>query len=112
MFPVYSVTNVPGLYPISNNCGLQPVWVKSGRELYYREGDSLMAVPVQLDPLRIAAGRKLFDFPGAIYNADAFVADCDVAPDGRFLAVRRESREVEELHLVLNCTEELRRALR
>jgi serine/threonine protein kinase len=98
--------------PISNNGGLQPVWAKSGRELYYREGDSLMAVPVQLDPLRIAAGRRLFDFPGAIYNADAFVADYDVAADGRVLAVRRDTRAVEELHVVLNWTEELRRALR
>jgi hypothetical protein len=70
-----------------------------------------MAVPVQFDPLRITARRKLFDLPGAIYGFDTFVADYDVAADGRFLAVRRDSRAVEEIHVVLNWAEELRRAL-
>jgi eukaryotic-like serine/threonine-protein kinase len=95
---------------ISSNGGLQPVWAKNGRELFYREGDALIAVPVQLDPLRIAAPQKLFDLPAAIYNSDQFVADYDVTADGRFLAVRRENRATDEIHVVLNWAEELRRA--
>jgi len=97
--------------PVSNNGGLQPVWAKNGRELFYREGDSLMSVPIQLNPLRVAAPRKLFDFPGALYNSDNFVPDYDVTKDGRFLAVRRDRAAVEEIHVVLNWGDELRRAL-
>jgi hypothetical protein len=66
---------------------------------------------VQLDPFRIGARQKLFDLPGAIYNSDQFMADYDVAADGRFLAVRREAGAREEIHVVLNWAEELRRTL-
>ena len=95
--------------PVSTNGGLQPMWSRNGRELFYREGDSLMAVPVQLDPFRASAPQKLFDMPGAIYNFDQFVADYDVAADGRFLAVSQDPRT--EIHIVLNWTEEVQRAL-
>ncbi len=95
--------------PISTNGGVQPVWARNGRELFYREGDSMMAVPVSPDPFRASAPRRLFEMPTALYNLDPFVADYDVAPDGRFLSVRRE--EAAEIHVVLNWVEELRRAL-
>jgi serine/threonine-protein kinase len=95
--------------PVSTNGGLQPVWSRNGRELFYREGDSLMAVRVRLDPFRAAAPERLFDLPRAIYNFDQYAADYDVAADGRFLAVRQDARN--EIHVVLNWTEELRRAL-
>ena len=32
--------------PISSDGGLQPVWSRDRRELFYRQGDALMAVPV------------------------------------------------------------------
>jgi hypothetical protein len=70
-----------------------------------------VSVPVQLDPLVLGARQKLFDLPVAMYNADPFVPDYDVAADGRFLAVRREGDEKEEIHVVLNWVEEVRRAL-
>jgi len=97
--------------PISTNGGLQPMWSRDGRELFYREGDSLMAVPIQLDPIRVGAARKLFELPGATYNLDQNFADYDLAPDGRFLAIRSDSEAQVEIQIVLNWTEELRRAL-
>jgi eukaryotic-like serine/threonine-protein kinase len=97
--------------PVSTNGGLQPVWGKNGRELYYREGDAFMEVAVELTPLRVTAGRKLFDLPGALYSLDQFVPDYDVAADGRFLAIRRDPRVADEIHVVLNWAEELRSAL-
>jgi serine/threonine protein kinase/Tol biopolymer transport system component len=95
--------------PISTNGGLQPMWSRDGRELFYREDDSLMAVAVQHQPFRASAPRKLFDLPGALYNLDPYSADYDVAPDGRFLTVRRGTST--ELRVVLNWVEELRRAV-
>ena len=49
---------------ISNNGGLQPMWSRDGLELFYREGDLMMAVSIKLDPFRVEASRKLFEFPG------------------------------------------------
>jgi Tol biopolymer transport system component len=98
--------------PISNNGGVQPMWARNGRELFYREADSLMAASIQPQPFRASAPRKLFDLPGAVYNFDQNFADYDVASDGRFIAVRRDGRPAGEIQVVLNWTEELRRALR
>jgi serine/threonine-protein kinase len=96
--------------PISTSGGLQPMWSRDGQELYYREGDALMAVPVQLTPLRAGAARRLFDLPAATYGLDMNFADYDVAPDGRFLAASFAAASTT-LHFVQNWTEELRRAL-
>ena len=98
--------------PISANGGLQPMWSRDGRELFYREGDWLMAVAVQPAPFRVTAPRKLFELPGATYNFDQNFADYDVAPDGRFLAIRRDNVVTDEINVVLNWTEELRRSLK
>jgi eukaryotic-like serine/threonine-protein kinase len=97
--------------PVSNEGGLQPVWGKSGRELYYRAADALMEVPVRLNPLQVSAARKLLDLPRAIYGFDQFTPDYDVAADGRFLAIRRDASIADEITVVLNWTQELRRAL-
>ena len=95
--------------PISSDGGLQPVWSRDRRELFYRQGDALMAVPVQLDPFRAGAPQKRLDMPRAVYGIDPYVPEYDVAADGRVLAVRRDA--VPEIHVVLNWAEELRRAL-
>ena len=95
--------------PISPDGGLQPVWSRDRRELFYRQGDALMAVPVQLDPFRAGTPQKRLDMPRALYGLDPYVTEYDVAADGRVLAIRRDA--VAEIHVVLNWAEELRRAL-
>jgi eukaryotic-like serine/threonine-protein kinase len=95
--------------PISSDGGLQPVWSRDGRELFYRQGDALMAVPVQLDPFRAGAPQKRLDMPRALYGLDPYLPEYDVAADGRVLTVRRDG--ISEIHVVLNWAEELRRAL-
>ena len=95
--------------PISNNGGLQPMWSRDGRELFYREADWMMAVSIKLDPFRVEAPRKLFEFPGTTYNFDQNFADYDLAPDGRFLAIQADTAAVDEIHVVVNWTEELKR---
>jgi hypothetical protein len=47
--------------------------------------------------------------PAELYNLDPFVADYDVAADGRFIVVRRD--EPREISVVLNWTQELALAL-
>ena len=59
-----------------------------------------MAVAVQAAPFRVSAPRRVFEMPVALYGFDPFVADYDVAADGRFLAVWRQG--AAEIHVVLN----------
>jgi hypothetical protein len=98
--------------PVSTNTGLQPVWSRTGDELFYREGDWLMAAPVQRDPFQVGAPRRLVEFPGVTYNLDQNFADYDVARDGRFLAIRSDAgAHGQDIQIVLNWSEELHRAV-
>jgi len=95
--------------PISTNGGIQPVWSRNGREIFFREGDWLMSVAVQYDPFRALSAKKLFELPQGIYGRDLYSADYDVAADGRFLAVRQDA--TREIRVVLNWSPFLRRQL-
>ncbi len=64
-----------GRWQISNDGGSQPHWSRSGKEIYYRSGENLMAVAVRTEP-RFEPGvpRALFSKPDLQYF--------DVEPDG------------------------------
>jgi serine/threonine-protein kinase len=62
---VYVVT-YPGLsskWQISTNGGSEPVWSRGGGELFYRLGNAMMAVPVDIYGADLAPGAptQLFD---------------------------------------------------
>jgi len=97
-------------WPISLEGGNEPVWPRNGRELFYRAGDTLMAVDVQTVPT-FSAGkpRKLFD--RAYERSIALWANYDASPDGqRLLMVRQENVSAPATHInvVLNWSEELK----
>ena len=84
-----------GAYPglsepmrISSNGGSDPVWAKSGRELYYLEGRNMMAVPVPVQTtsvFRVGPATKLFEsHAGGVFPNVSY----DVAADGRFLMIK------------------------
>jgi serine/threonine-protein kinase len=65
--------------PVSLQGGSEPVWAHTGRELFYRAGDSLMVASVTLSPaFAVAARRRLFT--GSFLSGGAF-REYDVAPD-------------------------------
>jgi serine/threonine-protein kinase len=96
---------------ISNGGGREPLWSRTGDEIFYRNGRAMMAVPVATGS-GFAAGspRKLFE--GA-YNIEPISAHpvYDVSGDGRFLMVKSLSPlEVpRRIRLVLDGLEELKR---
>ncbi len=53
---------------ISSDGGIQPAWSRDGRELFYRQDDVMMVVPVGSDPTKAGTPRRLFDFPAVIYR--------------------------------------------
>jgi Tol biopolymer transport system component len=101
---VVSYPGPGGKLQISNMGGRQPMWSRNGRELYYRERNHIMVVPVDTGAtIRAGTPRPLFDAPEYL--------SYDVARDGRFIALSEESeRAPTNLHVVLNWQAELKRA--
>jgi hypothetical protein len=89
-----------------------PLWSANGHELFFIRGRSIYAVPVTTGGgFATGTPQKLFEFPiSAVLTSDTSTT-YDIAPDGRFLAVRRRSAEAMGGHLVvvLNWLEKLKR---
>jgi eukaryotic-like serine/threonine-protein kinase len=76
-----------GRWQVSAGGGVQPVWARNGRELFYRNAAAFMAVPIQTTPA-FAAGKPTMLFQGQ-YLAGPGGRTYDVSPDGRrFLMVK------------------------
>ncbi len=110
-FEVY-VQAFPGLggkSQISTDGGTGPVWARSGRELFYRNGDQMMAVPITTQS-GFSAGEPRLLFEGRFERFERHPG-YDVSPDGqRFLMVRTPPEsEPRQINVVLNWFEELKR---
>jgi serine/threonine-protein kinase len=66
---------------VSLHGGTEAAWAHSGRELFFRAGDSLMAAAVAPGPTFAVTGRRLL-FTGSFVRGDAY-REYDVAPDDR-----------------------------
>jgi Tol biopolymer transport system component len=96
-------------WKISTDGGTEPLWAPTGRELFYRNGDKMMAVSLETKPaFAVSNPRLLFDAPYAHISSD--IPNYDVAPDGRLLMVRENQQKatVTQLNVVLNWFEELK----
>jgi serine/threonine protein kinase/Tol biopolymer transport system component len=105
-----------GKVTISMNGGRSPVWPAAGRELFYRNGFRMMAVPIETSPsLRIGTPRLLFESNFIAENDGSGVNNYDVAPDGRFLMIQPKAADGQselprpQINVVVNWFEELKR---
>ena len=99
-----------GKTQISTEGGTQPVWARSGEELFYRNGDQMMTVAIATEPeLRIGKAQSIFEVPSD--SLQWYRPDYDVTPDGqRFLMIERDQESTPtQIHVVLNWFEELKR---
>jgi hypothetical protein len=86
-------------WPISLEGGNEPVWPRNGRELFYRAGDTMMAVDVQTTPT-FSAGKPRKLFERAYERSLALWANYDAPPDGqRLLMVRQENASARATHI-------------
>jgi Tol biopolymer transport system component len=91
---------------ISTNGGGSPVWSRDGRELFYMDGNRMMAVPIEPGST-LVAGQPIQISEGD-YENQACCINYDVSPDAASLVmVKREPSR--EIHVVLNWFEELKR---
>jgi serine/threonine-protein kinase len=109
------VTRYPDGVPVrvSAGGGLEPVWSRDGRELFYLQGRSLMAVAVETTgtDFSFAAAVELFGSPYFIGDG---AGSYDVGPDGRFLMIEPPERAGDaavpaSIVVVENWLEELKR---
>ena len=98
-----------GRWQISVQGGTEPVWAHSGQELFYKSQGNLMAVSVQTDPTFAALEmRQLFSTEG--YFSFTYHPTYDVtADDQRFVMIRDRAVVEEQLIVVENFFEELKR---
>jgi serine/threonine protein kinase/Tol biopolymer transport system component len=91
---------------VSTHGGNWPVWSPDGHELFYRQGNAVMAVQVQTTPTLLAGiPRRLFTGPYVGVDGDR---KFDVAPDGqRFLMIERIN-DARHFIIVQNWFEELK----
>jgi Tol biopolymer transport system component/tRNA A-37 threonylcarbamoyl transferase component Bud32 len=94
---------------VSTGGGHRPRWSRDGRELFYRQGDALMAVSVDTGAsFRAGKPQRLFAGP---YRGESQEAAFDVSPDSRrFLMIRSDdAATLRQINAVLNWFEELKR---
>ena len=111
-----------GLRQVSTAGGRFPVWAPDGDELFFLQGNRLMAAPVE------SGGSLPPGSPDVLFEANYYFGfgslgvggvggggglHHDVAPDGRFLMIKAGSQTDEnapppQINVVLNWTEELK----
>ena len=99
-----------GKWQISTEGGSEPVWARNGQELFYRNGEQMIAVDIATEP-SFSAGTPYTLFEGE-YHTDQGLgpANYDVSLDGqRFIVIKVDEDEARQIHVVLNWFEELQR---
>ncbi len=92
--------------------GREPVWAPDGTAIYYRDGTSLVAVPVKTEGgFSLGRAQSLFE---DVYRPRPSSRNYDIHPDGkRFLMIKKVEGEedvpITELIVVENWFEELKR---
>jgi eukaryotic-like serine/threonine-protein kinase len=94
---------------ISTGGGIKPIWSRNGREIFYRDNDSMMRVSV--DPQKgFSAGKPERLFTGS-FSGESHDPAFDISADGqRFVMVRSdEAASLTRLTVVQNWSDELQK---
>jgi serine/threonine-protein kinase len=98
-----------GKWRVAPAIGVAPIWARSGRELFYRDGQKMMVVPVKTEPdFSAGSPQLLFEFPSPFLNFD-------VAPDGRRFAMLMPTRQTilpPQIVVIPDWLEEVKAKLR
>ena len=112
---VRSFPDMDGHWQISTGGGNNPLWSPDGREIFYRNGNAVITVPVKISPTFIfETPRTLFQgtYVSSVNSpASRDFGTWDISPDGRrFLMLRGSSAGSgpRKINIVLNWFEELK----
>ena len=100
-----------GQWQVSTNGGDSPLWSPDGQELFYRSGESFIAVDIETEPV-FKRGKSQVLFNGRYSSSIDFFAYVywDIHPDGKRFLMLKASAAVSprKINIVLNWLEELR----
>jgi len=109
-----------GRWQVSTSGGDKPLWSRDGRELFYQNGDAIMAVTVKTEPA-FSPGTPRILFRGAFATGIPRGNSWDISSDGkRFLMMKPAAQTTEtepaaplfepprRINIVLNWLEELK----
>ena len=91
---------------VSDNGGTEPIWGHNGRSLFYRGPTGEVIEVAVTTGSAFSIGERKVVLPGD-FLTDASHANYDVAPDGRFLMLKRAGAEAQTI-IVHNWGRELR----
>ena len=96
-----------GQRKVSSEGGTEPVWARNGTEIYYRNGNRMMAAEVATEPFEVIDRIELF--VDRFLKGSIDTPSYDVAPDGRFLMFEEDPDDSVSVIVVQNWFEELNR---
>ncbi len=95
-------------WTISADGGSDPVWARNGSELYYRNGDRMMAVMVKAT----SGGSFSVTRPRVLFESKTLSSEMsyDVTPDGEFLMIEAGESDSPPTHInvAINWLQEVR----
>jgi serine/threonine protein kinase len=97
---------------VSLGDGIFPQWSSDGGELYYREGNKIMAAKIQKEPeLKVISRRLVSESPQVSFSSDQ--RDFTVASDGRILMLKspEDQSKLIKLNVIVNWFTELKNKL-
>ncbi len=97
-----------GKWSISTEGGDEPMWSPTGKELFYRQVNKMLAVSVKTVPT-FTAGKPTLLFEREYVTGFRQPSSYDVSLDGQRFLMMEEAGRGPEIHVVLNWFEELQR---
>ena len=103
---------------VSAGGGIEPVWARSGKELFYRaplQGRQRRFMVVDVspgNPIRVSRGRGLFEDSYEVVGLNLGTPNYDVFPDGQHFVMvetNREASRITHFNVIVNWFEELKR---
>jgi serine/threonine-protein kinase len=94
---------------LTTDGGREVRWSRDGREIYYRNGTRMMAIPIATAP-RLSIGPPRLLFEGTFEPGFPDDPRYDVTPDGRFVMMKAETAAAtRQLRLITNWLAEVTR---
>ena len=98
-----------GRWQVSLDGGTEPVWSPTGREIFYRNGDRMMAATVRTVGA-FEVGTRTMLFEGAYHTLPTQITNYDVTRDGRtFVMLQPVQGTAQTVFVTLNWFDQMRR---
>jgi Tol biopolymer transport system component/predicted Ser/Thr protein kinase len=96
-----------GKWQISSDGGREPLWNRNGRELFFRNGNKMMATPIDTQH-GFSAGTPKMLFQGQYVTLANSTPNYDVTADGQKFLMLKSTVQPTQINVIVNWFEELK----